>query len=171
MKYCENLTMSHMKSVDHPEILIPICDLLIKEGCLLNEVSPFHNNKSLVINGDELEAIRVLGTHEDKKKSVDLIFGIKSDDGIENIQLVEIKLNSQNTFYFLDKPSLREKVIRSSAALGTSAIIAKKYYLLFKKEHLELAIRYLFRINPRLNNDFKAIDVVGLHQKFFLVTK
>jgi hypothetical protein len=170
MRYCETVTKNHSQSITYPDILTEIFILLQNEGCKLNP-SPFAANTSLTINGDKLEEFVTLASGKtvgDKKKSVDLIFGVKSQDNLtEEFQFVELKLRTQGDFYYLDKFSLRDKINSSALALGNSKPISKKYYLVFRKEILNLAERYLFRINPKLNNDFKAIDVVTLHQLFF----
>lgn len=170
MRYCETLTKNHSQAIKYPDILTEIFILLQNEGCRLKP-SPFDANISLIINGDKLEELVTLAsgkTVADKNKSVDLIFGVKSHDSqIEEFQFVELKLRTQRDFYYLDKFSLRNKINSSAIALGSSMPISKKYYLVFRKEILNLAERYLFRINPKLNNDFKAIDVVTLHRLFF----
>jgi len=167
MKYNENLTKNHIQSKTYPLVLTNLVDLFIKEGCNLNP-SPFDNNRCKVIDGDELEAFLASEKSINKKRSVDLIFVTKSTDNLlKYVQFVEIKLRSQEKFYFLDKFSLREKVSCSSLAMGNSIPIANKYYIVFQTNLLNEAERFLFRINPRLNNDFKAIDVPGLHKLFF----
>lgn len=170
MKYCEDLTKGHHYSVAHPEILNEIFGFLQFEGCTLNP-SPFTGCNSLIINGDKLEEVLTLAAGKtifDKKKSVDLILGLKSADNLKRqFQFVELKLRTKKDFYYLNKLSLREKVNSSIIALGNSEPISSKYYIVFKSDILNLAERYLFRINPRLNNDFKAIDVAGFHTLFF----
>ncbi len=170
MKYCEHLTVNHTKAVAYSTILNEISTLLQNEVCLLNP-SPFNGVNSLIINGDKLEEIITLEAGKtvfDKNKSVDIIFGIKSADDLNiEFQFIELKLRTKEDFYYFNKFSLRDKVNSSTLALGTSQPISNKYYIVFKKEILNLAERYLFRINPKLNNDFKAIDVNGLHRIFF----
>lgn len=170
MKYCENLTVNHIQSITHPSILYCIKTFLKDEGCTLNP-SPFENCKSLIINGDKLEEVLTLiagKTVFEKKKSVDLILGIKSlDNSIKQFQFIELKLRTKKDFYHLDKYSFRDKVNASTNALGNSQPISNKYYIVFRKDILNVADRFLFRINPRLSNDFKAIDITGLHTMFF----
>lgn len=169
MKYCENLTKTHSQSVAYPAILIELNKLLKSEGCKLNP-SPFDSIDSIVINGDELEKLLTYSmgkTDYDKNKSVDLIFGVKSDDdSSKEFQLVELKLNS-TTFYHLNKMSFRDKVQCSVNAMGTSTSFAKKCYVIFQTNALNEGIRFLFRQQPVLDRDFKATDVVGLHKLFF----
>ncbi|MBD3583910.1 hypothetical protein [Flavobacterium selenitireducens] len=144
-------------------------DLFQGEGCALI-ASPFSLSDYIVINGDQLEAESTLAAGKtvfQKSKSVDLIFGVESVDGnVKEFQFVELKLRTKN-FFHLDKFSFRDKVNSSTIALGTSEKISSKYYIVFKKEILNQAERFLFRINPKLNNDFKAIDPEGLHALFF----
>lgn len=170
MKYCENFTKSHIQSLTHPIILKSIKTFLQDEGCTLNP-SPFDNCNSIIINGDKLEEVLTLSAGKtifDKKKSVDLIFGIKSlDDTIKEFQFVELKLRTKKDFYHLNKYSFRDKVNASTNALGNSQPISKKYLIVFKKDILNVADRFLFRLNPRLSNDFKAIDISSLHTMFF----
>jgi hypothetical protein len=168
MKYCQNVTISHNQCIVYPGILTDVFSLIKKEGCRLNP-SPFSGKTHKVIDGDKLEEeVRLSTGRTNLNKSVDLIFGLRSSDGsVEQIQFVELKLRSQQDFYFLDKFSLRDKVNSSTLALGTSVPIANKYYIVFKKNLLNQAQRYLFRINPKLNNDFKAIDVELLNTLFF----
>lgn len=166
MKYCEPTTIGHQKSGNHPEILSKFIDVLRSEGCALNP-TPFSQNDYIVINGDKLEEVTAISDKRRKNKSVDVIFGKKSIEGsIKEFQLVELKLRTQDCF-FLDKFSLRDKTNSSISALGNSENISKIYFIVFKKEVLNVAERYLFRTNPKLNNDFKAIDVARLHQHFF----
>lgn len=170
MKYCEQLTKSHIQSITYPIILCCVDIFLQGEGCTLNP-SPFETCNSLIINGDKLEEVVTLTAGKtvfDKKKSVDLILGVKSQDNtIKEFQFVELKLRTKKDFYNLNKFSLRDKVNASTNALGSSQPISNKYYIVFSKDILNVADRFLFRINPRLSNDFKAIDICGLHAMFF----
>lgn len=162
MKYCKQLTQSHIVIKNFPSVLKNINQLLIKEGCTFN--NPFSSCDKNVIDGDELEELTAIKENRVKAKSMDLVFGIKNSSA-SKFQLVELKLNC-TTFFYLDKSSFLGKVLGTKNALGGNNF-SKDYYIIFRDNVLQQAKRYLFRANPRLNNQFKAIDVGGLYSKFF----
>jgi len=168
MKYCKTTTVGHEKAIAFPTIIENAYDLFLEEGCNLHHSSPFFNKEVLVINGDLLEIQFCVVDGRDlstKKKSVDVIFAV-DDKSTKLFVFAELKLNSK-TFVRLDKFSLRGKAISSTAALGTSIPICKKYYIIVAKEKYEEARRIMFRENPRLNNDFVALRTSDLYLKFF----
>ncbi|MCP4439087.1 MAG: hypothetical protein GY810_09110 [Aureispira sp.] len=167
MKYCSNLTRNHCVSKNDPQILSCINRILSKDGCDVNP-PPFNPLTYIVIDGDALEAVAAIksgrGLHR-KAKSMDIAFGITNGSS-NQIQLVELKFNC-TTFYRLDKTSFAQKVSGTKSALGTSVNISSSYYIVFKVSTLQQGRRYLFRQNPRLNSNFKAVDINGLFAQFF----
>lgn len=170
MSYCSKSTISHYVVSKYPSIVENAFELFKNEGCKLGTKSPFFEKYDImIINGDILEENfcfedgRNLAT---KNKSVDVIFA--TNDSIKSMmQFVELKLKCVNV-YSLEKMSFRGKANSSSKALGNSVKISKKYYLIFDESVIEEAIRFLFRINPRLDNDFVALTIPQLHSKFFM---
>lgn len=170
MKFCEQSTIQHPKVVKYVNILNDMFFILDKEGCLLNEKSPFYNKKFSIIDGDELENFYCIDDGRDlstKNKSVDIIFAF---DGLtsKELQFVELKLRCKDKFYHLDKTSFRQKVNSSKIAIGNHIPVSKKHLIVFEKSVLNQAIHFLNRINPVLGNDFVAIDIDQLHKKFFV---
>ena len=164
MKFCSGLTKNHNAVNKYPSILREIKLILIEEGFVMSSASPFYSNTDNVIDGDKLEELLAISESRDKNKSMDLIFGIKNNTN-DKFQLVELKLRS-TTFYHLDKSSFLGKVLGTKNALGGSNINSD-YYIVFQDTVIQQARRYLFRANPRLNNQFKAVNVNGLYAKFF----
>ncbi len=164
MLYCKQSTVNHSIIKIYPEILEQISVILRREGCNLTP-SPFEDTSFPVINGDKLEEVKAKAEARNKNKSADIIFAI--DDGEVIMQMIELKLRTTSNFTYFDKFSLRGKMDSTSLALDSSIKLSKKYYIVFKSNVLNQARRYLFRQNPRLDNDFKAIDVNGLFDLFF----
>lgn len=162
MKYCKQLTDNHIVIKEFPSVLKNLNAILIEEGCTLN--SSFSSSNANAIDGDKLEEFISKKENKSKSKSMDLVFGIKNNL-ISKFQLVELKLNC-TTFHFLNKNSFLEKVSGTQKALGGNNFNSD-YYILFNDKFLQQAKKHLFRINPKLNNKFKAIDVEGLYSKFF----
>ena len=164
MKYCSELTKNHNIVKEYPLILREIKQILIDEGFVMSNTSPFFSNTDTVIDGDKLEELVAISEGRNKNKSMDLVFGIKNNSN-HKYQLVELKLRS-TTFYHLDKSSFLGKVLGTKNALGGNEINSD-YYIVFQDTVIQQARRYLFRANPRLNNQFKAVNVGGLYAKFF----
>lgn len=170
MKYCSISTVNHEKVRLHPEIVENIHDIFVKDGCELGALSPFIDKNFMVINGDELENRfcffdgRNLSS---KRKSVDVIFVCK-DSVNKFLIFVELKLNSKENFYKLDKFSFRDKANNSNKAIGCSFPVSKKYYIIFSDKVINEAKRFLYRQNPKLDNDFVALTTIELYRKFFL---
>ena len=169
MKYCSITTVTHDVVKRFPVIVENAYDIIAKEGCVLSTLSPFYDKTEIMlINGDTLESNFCFldGRNlSNKNKSVDIIFATTENHN-KQIVFVELKLNSKN-FYTLDKTSFREKATSSSKAIGNSIPISKKYYLIFNISKIEEAKRFLFRVNPRLDNDFVALTIPKLFSKFF----
>jgi hypothetical protein len=163
MKYCRQLTESHIVTHEFPLVLRNINLILIEEGCDVLDNS-FSTCNKIVIDGDKLEELIAIKETRDQNKSMDLVFGIKNKSN-SKFQFVELKLNC-TTFHYLNKGDFLGKVLGTKQALGGNNF-STDYYIVFKNNVLEQAKRYLFRVNPRLNNQFKAVNVEGLFCKFF----
>ncbi len=164
MLYCKESTLNHSVVQANDISLEQMYSVLRSEGCDLNS-SPFEGTDFPIINGDKLEEIIARREVRNKNKSADIIFAVKGNEII--MQMVELKLRTTSNFTYLDKFSLRGKMDSTSRILGSSIKMSKKYYIVFQSNVLNQAYRYLFRQNPKLENDFKAIDVKGLFDLFF----
>lgn len=170
MKYCDRCTIMHNRVSTFPLIVEDIYDIFQKDGCELSTTSPFFGENYMVINGDELERNfcfldgRNLST---KKKSVDIIFLVKDVSNKQEVIFVELKLNSKENFHKLNKSSFRDKTDNSKKAMGNTVAFSRKYYIIFNSKVINEAKRFLYRQNPRLNNDFVALTTIEIFNKFF----
>ncbi|WP_313032238.1 hypothetical protein [Soonwooa sp.] len=169
MKHCNISTINHEKVRLFPSIVEDIHDVFLRDGCELKNASPFYDKQIMVINGDELEnnfCFLDSRNLSSKKKSVDIIFIAKELDKKEMF-FTELKLNSKENFYKLNKFSFRDKANNSFRAMGTSVPLSKKYFIVFSSKVINEARRFLYRQNPKLNNDFVAITTMEFYAKFF----
>lgn len=164
MKYCHKTTTTHSKI--HSSCIVDINDLIIKEGYI--GINPLFTNTEVVINLDAAEALESAAVgRKEKNKSMDMAFGISNYASTKRqMLLVELKFNVTD-LYALKKTDLEEKVAGSSLILLNEPSIYQQFIFIFKTEHLQEAISRLFRMVPRIDSKYVALDINLLKANFF----
>jgi hypothetical protein len=164
MKYCQATTMNHQVAQKYTSCITDINALTLKEG--YTGVSPLFTNAEVVINLDEAESLFSVSIgRKEKNKSMDMAFGI-SNSTRNQMLMVELKFNVTE-FYSLKKTDLEGKVAGSSLMLSNIPSIYKRYIFIFKTEHLQEAINRLFRMVPKIDSNYIALDVHLLKETYF----
>ena len=166
MNYCLNSTKDHRISKTHGQCITDINSLISSEGYITTK--PFFNNNEVVINLDLAEAICAdLECRNERNKSMDMAFGLRSLDG-KKIQmlLVELKFNVKDV-YSLKKIDLEGKVDGSCLVLGNNPPIYQRFIFIVKSEHLQEAISRFYRMNPKLDSKYVALDIQTLKSEYF----
>jgi hypothetical protein len=164
MKYCRITTENHPVSLACPDCIEDISALLLKEG----HITLFaFTNDEVVLNLDCVETLLALKGVRDKRKSMDMTFGIANDDrSVQLMVLVELKLNHLNPNN-VKRDFLEQKVIESTAVLSNSIHIYANYIFLFRSDRKEEAKNRFFRMNPKIPNEYLVMDVEELYDTFF----
>ncbi|MBK9982820.1 MAG: hypothetical protein IPP15_10430 [Saprospiraceae bacterium] len=94
-----------------------------------------------------------------------MAFGL-SNDAKTRMVFVELKFN-MNDFYSLKKLDLEGKVEGSSQILSDIPPIYKRYLFIFKTERLQEAISRLYRMVPKIQSNYFALDINLLKENYF----
>lgn len=166
-KYSKEALFKHKIALDYPFLLENINDVLENESKECTNCSlPYFENNELVINLDLLEkTLLEKNIIEKRLQSVDISFAILCENQT-NMVLVELKLNVK-TPNNIEKVSLESKVLNSKNRLGSQYPICEKFYVVFPKKMIEQARRRFYLMNPKLNNNFIAIDMHTLKEIYF----
>ena len=165
MKYCFNTTAHHSVSRLCPNVTENIETIVYREGFIGGSFFP---NKEVVINMDTVEAYNASLIPRDKVKSMDIAFGISNPDGTaQQMVLVDLKLNVQQSLSSISKDDLTEKIIGSRTALGAELAIHGRYIFIFQSNLVEQARRLFFRWHPRLDGENTAMDIPKFRLAYF----
>ena len=165
MKYCRTTTLNHPVSVAHPNCIEDINTLIVREGC--SRAVPLFTNSEIVINLDFAEELIANASGRLLNKSMDMGFGIKNSSSTKiNMLMVELKFDVKD-FYHLRRKDLEEKVAGSSLILGNIPPIYKLYIFIVKSDKIQEAINRLFRMVPKIDSNYVAMDIYQLKDRFF----
>lgn len=167
MRYCSTTTASHDVAKTYSSCIEDINDLITKEGYVCT--SPLFTNTESILNMDEVETLfsASIGRLE-KNKSMDMAFGIidPENEARKQMLMVELKFN-MTEFYGLRKQDLEGKVAGTQSLLTESIPIHKQYIFIFKSQHLQEALSRMYRMIPRLDSKYIALDIELLKTNFF----
>lgn len=96
---------------------------------------------------------------------MDTTFAISNTSSIEML-LVELRFNYRNLSN-LDRNELLGKVSGSINLLGNSVVINNNYIFIFQPNLIQQAINRLQRMNPRIPNNYIAMDLNQLISVYF----
>lgn len=104
----------------------------------------------------------------EKNKSMDMAFGIVDPNNSSKKQMlmVELKFNMKD-FYGLKKKDLEEKVTGTATILTESIPIYKQYIFIFKSQYLQEALNRIYRMVPKIESNYIALDINLLKDRFF----
>jgi hypothetical protein len=166
MKYCISTTQGHPIAKAHPTSIEDFNNLLAKEG--YTETTTLFNSQEIVLNLDTVEALIALNEgNRNRNSSMDITFGI-ADTNLANkmMVLVELRLNYTNPNN-LKREKLEDKVAGSLLALTTVIPVYPDFIFVFQSDKTQEAKSRLFRMYPKIPNNYKAMDLEELKAAFF----
>jgi len=110
-----------------------------------------------VIDLDCVEIEKARREHRNRNRTMDSTFAISDSSSLEML-LVEFRFNYTNLAN-LNRLILLEKVTGSESILGNSVRIHRYYIFIFKPHLVQQAINRLQRMNPRIPNNYIAMDL------------
>jgi hypothetical protein len=166
MKYSKSQTLNHMESVNKPECLKNLNDLIIKEG--YDGVNNVFDNEVTILDLDCVESKNAMKERRTNRSSMDCTFAIEDEiTGNVEMLLVELRFNYVN-MQNLTRRKLLDKVSGSRIALGSSVKINDDNIFIFKSELKEQAKSRLFRMLPKIPNNYLVMDMLDLKATYLL---
>ncbi|WP_136669328.1 hypothetical protein [Flavobacterium sp. H122] len=163
MKYNKPKTESHIVSQTYPSCLVDLDELIFKEDDSLIEVGSEFDN-STVIDLDGVEILRAQAERRNQKSTMDCTFAI-SDNSKTEMLLVEFRFNYIN-LQNLNRNKLIDKVAGSQEILGDSTPINDNNIFIFQKDLKAQAQSRLYRMYPRVPNNYVVMDLDDLKSFF-----
>ena len=166
MKYCKETTINHKVASFYSSCLQKINDILDCEGYPNKDKHQLFDLSTIVINGDKLEEEVALSIGRvEKNRSMDIAFGIKKNSEVY-IKMVELKFNCNNPST-LRNENLQEKVKGTIDALTEVLPIHYEYLFIFNPHIKAEARNRLFRMSPRIPNNYRVMDIYELKSTYF----
>lgn len=167
MKYCSSTTTNHPVAKTYSTCVDDINSFIIAEG--YDGQTPLFIDSEVILDMDKVETLvsASLGRLE-KNKSMDMAFGIVDPNNSSKKQMlmVELKFNMKD-FYGLKKKDLEEKVTGTATILTESIPIYKQYIFIFKSQYLQEALNRIYRMVPKIESNYIALDINLLKDRFF----
>lgn len=163
MKYNNTETETHIVAKTYSSCLVDIDQLIFKDDDSLLEVGNEFDN-SVVIDLDGVEILRAQADKRNRKSTMDCTFAI-SDDTKTEMLLVEFRFNYVN-LQNLNRNKLVDKVECSQEILGDSIPINENSIFIFQKNLKAQAQSRIYRMNPRVPNNYLVMDLDDLKQFF-----
>jgi hypothetical protein len=163
MKYNNTETESHIVAQTYSSCLVDIDQLIFKDDDSLLEVGNEFDN-SVVIDLDGVEILRAQADKRNQKSTMDCTFAI-SDDTKTEMLLVEFRFNYVN-LQNLNRNKLVDKVECSKEILGDSIPINENSIFIFQKNLKAQAQSRIYRMYPRVPNNYLVMDLDDLKQFF-----
>jgi hypothetical protein len=139
-------------------------EAILKDDDSLNQLPNYFTNVEII----DLDCIELNKAKLEKRlqcKTMDLTFAISDPFTIEML-LVELRFNYFNLSN-LDRKELLGKVSGSINLLGDKIKINDNYIFIFKPELKQQAINRLQRMNPKIPNNYMAMDLHDLKVLYF----
>jgi hypothetical protein len=165
MKYSKESTLKHSVSLNRTECLKAFNDLNIAEG--YSGITDLFSSDVFVLDLDCVEAKIAADEHRIRRSSMDCTFAIEIEetDSYEML-MVELRYNYLN-LQNLTRTKLLDKVSGSTLALGNSVIISNIFIFIFTTALKEQARSRLFRMIPRVPNNYVVMDIYELKAQYF----
>lgn len=164
MKYNKEKTLDHIISKTFPCCVKDFNQVILDEDDNLNNIPSFFTDV-LVIDLDCVEKNKAKTERRIQCKTMDNTFAISNVSSIEML-LVELRFNYRNLSN-LDRNELLGKVSGSINLLGNSVVINDNFIFIFQPDLLQQAINRLQRMNPRIPNNYIAMDLNQLMSVYF----
>ncbi|MEO8238119.1 MAG: hypothetical protein ABI576_08415 [Flavobacterium sp.] len=164
MKYSKPKTASHIVARTYPSCLVDIDQLIFKDDDSLLEIGNEFDNSN-VIDLDGVEILRAQSEKRNRKSTMDCTFAIIDDSKTEML-LVEFRFNYEN-LKNLNRNKLVDKVECSREILGDSITINEDSIFIFQKTLKAQAESRLYRMYPRVPNNYVVMDLDDLKTHYF----
>lgn len=164
MKYNKVETKKHIVSQENPCCVKDFNQIVLDEDDSL-AVLPNIFTDAEVIDLDCVEIEKARSEHRNQNRTMDTTFAISDSSAIEML-LVELRFNYVNLAN-LNRIELLEKVSGSELILGTTVNIHQDYIFIFQPHLVQQAINRLQRMNPRIPNNYIAMDLNELFLRYF----
>ena len=160
MKYSKQATSDYARAINKEECLESV-DKLIKRDGYIGQDLGFAGDE-VVLNMDCVE--HRIASKEKRKtvKSMDSSF--ITDNG--EVVFMEYRFNYEN-LKNLDRKELLDKVTGSTIALDSPENLHGTYYFVFNSNLKQQAISRLNRMNPKIPQNYAAIDMSDVMALFF----
>lgn len=163
MKYSKQKTVSHIVAQNYSSCLVDIDQLIFQDDDSLFEVGNKFDNSN-VIDLDGVEILRAKTERRNQKSTMDCTFAISNEFKTEML-LVEFRFNYVN-LQNLNRNKLVDKVECSHEILGDSLPINENSIFIFQKNLKAQAQSRLYRMYPRVPNNYIVMDLDDLMQFF-----
>lgn len=164
MKYNKVETKKHVVSQENPCCVKDFNLVILNEDNSL-AVLPNVFTDVEIIDLDCVEIEKARSNNRNQNRTMDTTFAI-SDSNALKMLLVELRFNYVNLAN-LNRNELLEKVSGSELILGTNVTIHQDYIFIFQPHLVQQAINRLQRMNPRIPNNYIAMDLDELLQRYF----
>lgn len=168
MEYNKNKTISHPIAIQHPCCIQDFNEVIKNEDDTLKtkQYSCIFISSVEVLNLDCAKNKEYpIGMGKERPKSMDITFAISENDKAE-IVLVDFKLNIVNP-NTLKKEDLEGKVNDSMLFLCNSIPIHNQYIFVLQPNKVQQARNRLQRMLPKIPNNYIAMDLSELINKYF----
>lgn len=165
MKYNKTDTQNHIVSLAHESCLKDFNQIVLDEDDSISVLPTYFINDEIVLDLDCVEVNLAKSSGRNRNRTMDTAFVISNTSKME-VLLVELRFNYQNLSN-LNRIVLLEKVQGSILALGTSIAINGNYIFIFQPHLIQQAISRLQRMNPRIPNNYVAMDLARLIGNYF----
>ncbi len=164
MKYNKVETKKHIVSQSYPCCVKDFNQIVLDEDDNLVTLPSFFTDVE-VLDLDCVEIAVARSEHRNQNRTMDTTFAISDAISLEML-LVELRFNYTNLAN-LNRIELLEKVSGSELILGNSVKICKDYIFIFQPNLVQQAINRLQRMNPRIPNNYMAMDLNRLILMYF----
>lgn len=168
MEYNKDKTINHPIAIQHPCCVQDFNEVVKKEDDVLkvkDEIPNFISDVKVFNIDDAKNEKYPIEMGEERPKSMDITFAISENDNSEMV-LVDFKLNIRNPDN-LKKEDLEGKVNDSIVFLGNSIPIHSEYIFVLQPNKVQQARNRLQRMIPEIPNNYVAMDLSELIQKYF----
>ena len=164
MKYNKKETLDHIISKTFPNCVKDYNQIILDEDDNLNTIPSIFTDV-LVIDLDCVEKNKAKSERRVQCKTMDTTFAISNKSEVQML-LVELRFNYKNLSN-LDRNELLGKVQGSINLLGKSIVINDNFIFVFQSDLLQQAVNRLQRMNPRIPNNYSAMDIQQLIRVYF----
>lgn len=164
MNYDKTQTENHIVSKTHTCCVKDFNQIILNEDNNLAALPTTFNNVT-VLDLDCVEIINAKNETRNQNRTMDCTFAISNAATIQML-LVELRFNYKNLAN-LNRIVLLEKVNGSFLALDNSVDINSNYIFIFQPHLVQQAINRLQRMNPKIPNNYTAMDLDQLIANYF----
>lgn len=164
MKYNKAETKKHIVSQTYPCCVKDFNQIVLDEDDSLVTLPTIFTDVE-VLDLDCVEIEKARSEHRNQNRTMDSTFAISDANSLEML-LVELRFNYTNLAN-LNRIVLLEKVAGSTLILGNSVKINEDYIFIFQPNLVQQATNRLQRMNPRIPNNYIAMDLNQLILIYF----